>query len=104
MRWAGQRRRQFRARIALRSVELGLDQEDTVAQVGAAEVGAPEIRAEEVGHPEVGVAQICADEVRAPQVGAAEVRAPESAPRSFLANRGPARIALSWQRSRPLPQ
>jgi hypothetical protein len=58
MRWTGQRRRQLRAGIAGRGIELGLGQEDAVAEVGTAEVRSSQVGPGEVGHAQVGASQV----------------------------------------------
>jgi hypothetical protein len=80
MRWASERRRQFRSGIAFRRVQLRLDQKDTVGEVGTAEVGASEVGPNEVGHSQVGASEISSNEVCPPQAGASEIRAFEVSP------------------------
>ena len=80
MRWARERRRQRRFGIALRRVQLGLDEKETLGEVGPSEVGISEVGPEEVGHSQVGASEISSNEVCPSQVGASEVGAFEVGP------------------------
>ncbi len=80
MRWASERRRQLRLGIALRRIQLGLDEKDTPGEVGASEVGISEVGPEKVGHSQVGSSEVSSNEVCPSQVGASEVGAFEFGP------------------------
>ena len=80
MLWASERRRQLRFGIALRRIQLGLDEKDTPGEVGASEVGISEVGPEKVGHSQVGASEVSSNEVCSSQVGASEVGAFEFGP------------------------
>lgn len=80
MRWASKRRRQLCVGIALRRIELGLGEKDTVAEVGTSQVSASEVSPDEVSHSQVSASEVSPDEVCPSQVGAAEVGASEIGP------------------------
>jgi len=73
MRWAGQRRWQLCAGIAVRRVKLGLGEEQAPGEVGAVKASGPEIGPGEVGQAEVGAAEVGADEAGPSQAGPGEV-------------------------------
>src|SRR5215467_12378663 len=63
MRWARERRRQFGFGIALGCIQLGLDEKETLAEIGPSEVGISQVGSSEVGHSQVGTAQVSSKEV-----------------------------------------
>src|SRR5450631_2557980 len=76
--WVGEAGWHSRFGIALRAVELGLNQKDGPGEVSAPEVGASQVGADDVGHPQVGTSQVSSDEVcpsetGTPQVGLFEI-------------------------------
>src|SRR5260370_14489313 len=75
-----ERQRQLRFGIALRRIQLGLDEKDTPGEVGASEVGISEVGPEKVGHSQVGASEVSSNEVCPSQVGASEVGAFEFGP------------------------
>ena len=75
MGWAGERRRQGGARVALCGVQLGLDEKHAAGQVGTTEVGTSKVRTGDVGQSEVGTSQVRSNEVGASQAGPSEVGA-----------------------------
>jgi len=68
-----QGRRQSGPPVSPRGIDLRLDQEEGVPEIGAGQVRIPEIGPGEVGQPEIGPAQVGGKQVRAPQDGAAEI-------------------------------
>ena len=80
MRRTRERRRQLRRIIALRRVQLGLNQKDTPGEVGSPQVGISEISPDNVSHPQISAAQISRDEVRFSQVRASQVGAVQVGP------------------------
>ncbi len=69
VRGACESRRQLGGGIAAGGVQLGLREEQAVAQVGPADVGITEVRADEVGRSQVGLPQIGGDQEGAAQAG-----------------------------------
>ena len=61
MEWMDKGQRKPGVLIALRRLELGLDQEDAAGQVRTTKVSAAQIGTGQVGHPEVGRAQVSAE-------------------------------------------
>ena len=80
MRWASERRWQLCVGIALRRIELGLDEKDTVGEVGASEVSISEVSPGKVGHSQVGAFEVTSDEVCPSQVGASQISTFEVGP------------------------
>ncbi len=60
--WASERERQLGFGIALRRIQLGLDQKDALAEVGTAQIGASEVRPSKVSHSQVGASEISSNE------------------------------------------
>ena len=73
--WARKRRRQPRFAIALRCIQLGLNEEDTCGEVGPSQIGVSEVGPGEVGHAQIGSPQVGSNEVGPSQVGSSQVRA-----------------------------
>ncbi len=73
MRWASERRRHLRFGIALRRIQLGLDEKDTLGEVGTSEVGISEVGPDKVGHSQVGASEVSSNEACPSQVGTPQV-------------------------------
>src|SRR5215470_17568978 len=73
MRWASERRPQLRFGIALRRIQLGLDEKETLGEVGSSKVGISEVGPEKVGHSQVSASEVSSNEVCPSQVGAFEL-------------------------------
>lgn len=73
MRWTSERRWQLCGGVALRCVELGLDEKEAAGEVSGAEVSVPQIGSSQIGHAQVGSPETSADEVRPSHVGALEI-------------------------------
>ena len=80
MRWASERRWQLRFGIALRRIQLGLDEKDTLGEIGPSEVGISEIGPGKIGHSQVGSSEVSSNEVCPSQVGPSQVGAFEFGP------------------------
>src|SRR4030088_1472185 len=73
MLWASERRQQLRFGIALRRIQLGLDEKDTPGEVGTSEVGISEVGPDKVGHSQVGASEVGAFEFGSDEVGSSVV-------------------------------
>ncbi len=73
MRWVSERRRQLRFGIALRRIQLGLDEKDTLGEVGPSEVGISEVGPDKISHSQVGPSEVSSNEVCPSQVGSSQV-------------------------------
>lgn len=80
MRWASERRRHPRFDIALRRIQLGLDEKDTLGEVGSSQVGVSEISPGKIGHSQVGPSQISSNEVCPSQIGSSQIGSFEFGP------------------------
>lgn len=80
MHWASERRRQLRFDIALRCIQLGLDEKETLGEVGASEISISQVGPDEVSHSQIGSSEISSNEVCPSQVGSSEVGSSEVGP------------------------
>jgi hypothetical protein len=71
------RRRQSGFTITLCCVQLGLDEKESIGEVGASQISISKVGAEKVGAPEVSAFKVSHYEARASHVGPSEVGAPE---------------------------
>ena len=80
MPWVSERRRQLCFGIALRRIQLGLDEKDTPGKVGTSEVGISEVGPDKIGHSQVSSSEVSSNEVCPSQVGPSEASTFESGP------------------------
>jgi len=73
----GEHRRKPGADVTLYDIELQLDEEDGIGEVGTSEVSTSEIGADHVGGPQVGTSHVRANEVCPPQAGPSQICVPE---------------------------
>ena len=59
--------------IALRRIELGLGEKDTIREVSAANISVSEISPDEVSHSQVGTSEVSCNKVSPSQVSATQV-------------------------------
>ncbi len=71
--WASERRRQFRFDITFRCIQLGLDEKNTLSEIGSSQVGVSEVSTDQVGQSQIGSSQVSSNEICPSQVGPAEV-------------------------------
>jgi len=78
MRWTSERRWQLRSGIAFCRIQLGLDEKDTLGEVGPSEIGSSEVSTSKISHPQIGVSEVSFNQACASQVGSDEVSPFES--------------------------
>jgi hypothetical protein len=73
MRWTGERQRHPRFGIALRRIQLGLDQKDTLGEIGTSQVGISQVGPGKVGPSQVSPSQVSSNEICPSQVSPSQI-------------------------------